>query len=156
VTISWHRLLIYLKKSVHFVNLATSFAAAGLCRNLNSAMLIKDCSLSQPTQLTPQQSNPLPCKSSLRPSPERPLLLRSNLLTPSTTSRQRFKTRKGEQFQSRPSLVDSHSLVYLLTSSDLSSPANSLRTVVPCPTTIFRKSQPFILSSACVVACRFS
>merc|ERR1712213_147040 len=41
-------------------------------------------------------------------------------------------------------------------SNALSSPASSLRTVAPCPTTTFRRSPHCTLSSACVVVCKSS
>merc|ERR1712100_693020 len=64
------------------------------------------------------------CKSSSRPSPERPLPLMSNNPTPSKTSRLRSKTKK----------------VFPQTSKDLSSPESNSKTAAPFRTTTSRRN----------------
>ncbi|XBJ03767.1 hypothetical protein VPH35_022836 [Triticum aestivum] len=80
------------------------------------------------------------CRSSSRPSPARPSRLRWSLLTPSTTSRPRSRTRRA----------------FPRTSSALSSQASSWRMAAPSRTTTSRRSPPSTLSCVCVVACRSS
>ncbi|KAI3765184.1 hypothetical protein L2E82_15211 [Cichorium intybus] len=80
------------------------------------------------------------CRSSLRPLPERPSLSRSRAPTPSTTSRQRSKTRRE----------------FPQTSKDSSSPESNSRTAGLWRITTSRRSQLSISSSVFVEVCKFS
>merc|ERR1712023_607560 len=80
------------------------------------------------------------CKSSLRLSLVRPSPSMLSQLTPSKTSRPRFKTRKV-----------SHQI-----SKDLSSPVSNSKTVEPFLTTIFKRNPPSISSSDLEVVCKSS
>merc|ERR1712100_563902 len=80
------------------------------------------------------------CKSSSRPSQERPSPLMLSQLTPSKTSRPRSKTRK----------------VSLQISKDSSSLENNSRTAEPFPTTTSRRSPPSTWSSDLEEVCKSS
>merc|ERR1712166_1579268 len=80
------------------------------------------------------------CKSSSRPSLERPSLLMSSQQTPSRTSKQRSKTRK-----------ESHQI-----SKDSSSPESNSKTAELSPITTSKRSQPFISSSDLEEECKSS
>merc|ERR1712166_1466221 len=80
------------------------------------------------------------CKSSSRPSLERPSLLMLSQQTPLRTSKPRSKTKK----------------VFLQISKDSSLPESNLKTVELSPITTSKRSQPSISSSDLEVECKFS
>merc|ERR1711981_1355006 len=80
------------------------------------------------------------CKSSLKPSPEKPSPSMSSHLTPLRTSRLRSKTKK----------------VSHLTSKDSSLPVNNWKTAGPLLTTTSKKNPPSTWFSDSEVVCRSS
>merc|ERR1712157_296520 len=108
-----------------------------ISRDLSS--LVSSSRMEEPFLITTFKRNPLfiscsdsevVCRSSLRPSQERPSLLRSSQATPSRTSRPRSRTRK----------------VSLPISRDSSLLESSLRTAEPFLITTSRRNLPSILS----------